>query len=171
MEASMVHWAIVLLSLTVPVTSELQYLVAFPAVIYHTSTERFCTFLRSIPETVHLTVTLEMKIQNHILLEKDIKAPGIYECISFKVPAFTPRKERGRRKYQDEVASVYVLIQEGGKVRFEGRKKVQVQSAFVRNIVETDKPFYKPGERAKFRIVRLDDELKAIDEPVSITFL
>ncbi|KAH0628649.1 hypothetical protein JD844_010037 [Phrynosoma platyrhinos] len=131
------------------------YLVAFPAVIHHPSTETFCVLLHSLPETVHLTVTLETKIQKHTLLDKDVEKPGTYECPDFQ--------ETG-----EEVAHVHVLIQKGDSVSFEGRKKVVIRKPRIRNIIELDKPFYKPGETAKVRIVRLDEEFKAIEEPIPL---
>lgn len=35
-------------------------------------------------ETNYLLVTLELKNQNHTLAEKDVEAPGTFECIHFQ---------------------------------------------------------------------------------------
>ncbi|XP_061439274.1 alpha-2-macroglobulin-like protein 1 isoform X4 [Rhineura floridana] len=167
MGAAMLLWSLGLLSLTSPVISDPHYLLAFPAVIQHPSTEMFCVLLRSLPETVHLVVTLEMRIQNHTLLEKDVEKPGVYECTSFQVPPFPPKKNVNPL-IDEEVASVHVLIQKGNSVSFEDRKKVLVRNSYTRHIIESDKPFYKPGETVRFRIVRFDDEFKAIDKTISL---
>nr|XP_028568843.1 pregnancy zone protein-like [Podarcis muralis] len=107
-----------------------------------------------------------MTLQNHTLLEKDVEKPGTHECISFQVPVFVPRKKPVEQP--EELASVHILIRVGDTIFIE-RKKVLVQDAYVRHIIEPDKPYYKPGETVRFRIVRLDEEFKAIDETVSIT--
>ncbi|KAJ6658288.1 hypothetical protein lerEdw1_020560 [Lerista edwardsae] len=156
---------------------EAHYLVAFPAVLHHPSTERFCVLLRSLPETVHLAVTLEMTAQNYTLLEKDVEKPGMFECTSFQVPAFVPT-ESGNKfpqrilmsefSTEEEVAHVHVLIRKGDSVSFEGRKKVLVYNPYIRFIIQPDKPFYKPGDTVKFRIVRLDEEFKAIEDEIPL---
>ncbi|KAJ6658340.1 hypothetical protein lerEdw1_020612 [Lerista edwardsae] len=128
---------------------EISYLVAVPAILYHPNVDKVCLLLSSLTETVHIEVTLETQLQNHTLVEKDVDKPGIYECIDFK---------------EEEVARVHVLIRKGDTVSFEGRKKVLIREAYTRKIIETDKPFYKPGETVKFRIVMLNEKFQAIDD-------
>ncbi|XP_042311607.1 alpha-2-macroglobulin-like protein 1 [Sceloporus undulatus] len=169
MGAAMLLWTLTLLTCTASVISDPHYLVAFPAAIHHPSTETFCVLLRSLPETVHLTVTLETKLQNHTLLDKDVEKPGTYECLDFQVPAFIPDEDTTHySETGEEVARVHVLIRKGDSVSFEERKKVVIRKPLTRNIIELDKPFYKPGETAKVRIVRLDEEFKAIHEAIPL---
>uniref|UniRef100_A0A8C3HQX8 Uncharacterized protein n=1 Tax=Chrysemys picta bellii TaxID=8478 RepID=A0A8C3HQX8_CHRPI len=111
------------------------YVVVIPAIIHHLGHEKVCIHLSSLPETVHLAVTLEMQTQNHTLMEKDVEKPGIFECISFKVSWSS-----------SEVASVHAVIHIGDRVSYEGRKKVLVRRQTTRIVIDTDKPFYKPGE-------------------------
>ncbi|XP_060092738.1 alpha-2-macroglobulin-like protein 1 [Heteronotia binoei] len=161
MGAALILWTLTLLSITAPVAPESHYLVAFPAVIQHPGTEKFCVLLQSLSETVHLAVTLEMKTQNHLLMAKDVEKPQHFECISFQVP---PLISGTWSSVEGEVAHVHVVIRKGLSVSFEGRKKVLVRALLVQNLVELDKPFYKPGEIVRFRIVRLDDNFKALNE-------
>ncbi|XP_062975140.1 alpha-2-macroglobulin-like protein 1 isoform X2 [Elgaria multicarinata webbii] len=167
MGAAKLLWALALLSLAAPAISDPHYLVVFPAVIHHPSVEKFCVLLRSLPETVHLTVTLEMKIQNHTLLDKDVDNPGSYECTSFQVPAFVAEKRMSPYLLaEEEIANAHVLIRNGDSVSFDGRKKVLVKRSYTKNLMVLDKPFYKPEETVKFRIVRLDEEFKALGETI-----
>uniref|UniRef100_A0ABM5FQT1 Alpha-2-macroglobulin-like protein 1 isoform X1 n=2 Tax=Pogona vitticeps TaxID=103695 RepID=A0ABM5FQT1_9SAUR len=156
------------LSFTTVVISDPHYLVAFPAIVHSTSTEQFCILLRSLPETVHVSVTLEMfPSQNHTLLDKEVEKPGIYECHRFQVPPFP----HGKKKFgqdSEEVAHARILIRKGDSVRFEGRKKVLVENPYRKTLTVLDKPFYKPGETVKFRIVRLNEEFKALDETIPL---
>ncbi|XP_054858472.1 alpha-2-macroglobulin-like protein 1 [Eublepharis macularius] len=170
MEAALLLWGLTLLSVTTSVVPEPHYLVAFPAVIRYPNTEKFCVLLRSLPENVHLEVMLEMKSGNHTLVEKDVEKPHHFECISFQVPLFSP-KERELHEIEEEVAHVHVHIHKGDSVSFEGRKKVLVRRAHTRHIIEPDKPFYKPGETVKFRIVRLDEDFKAIKKNIPLVLL
>ncbi|CAM4459798.1 unnamed protein product, partial [Caretta caretta] len=61
------------------------------------------------------------------------------------VPAFVPR-EKQFNEPADEVASVHAVIHRGERVNYEGRKKVLVRGQNARIVIDTDKPFYKPGE-------------------------
>ncbi|XP_053154513.1 alpha-2-macroglobulin-like protein 1 isoform X4 [Hemicordylus capensis] len=169
MGATMLLRALGLLSVTTSAVSDPHYLVAFPAVIKHPSTETFCVLLHSLPNTVHLAVTLEMTAQNHTLLEKDVLNPGYFKCTSFQVPAFVSKSFH--MEEEEEVARVHVLIREDENVCFEGRKKVLVKNPYIRHLIEPDKPFYKPGETAKFRILRLDEEFKAIEDEIPLVEL
>ncbi|KYO44642.1 hypothetical protein Y1Q_0010452 [Alligator mississippiensis] len=76
--------ALALLSIAASETLNLHYVVVIPAIIHHPSQEKFCIHVSSLPETVHLAITLEMTIRNHTLVEKDVEKPGIFECISFQ---------------------------------------------------------------------------------------
>nr|XP_060619447.1 alpha-2-macroglobulin-like protein 1 [Anolis sagrei ordinatus] len=172
MGAPLLIWTLALLTCTVSVIADPHYLVAFPAVIHHPSHDKFCVLLSSLSETVHLSVIIETKIKNHTLLDKDVEKPGIYECSEFQVPAFLPEEEsKAFSEEGDEVAHVHVLIQKGDSVSFEKRKKVVIRKPKIRNIMEFDKLFYKPGETAKLRIVRLNEEFKAIDETIPLIWL
>ncbi|XP_077202032.1 alpha-2-macroglobulin-like protein 1 [Paroedura picta] len=154
-------WTLTLLSVAASVAPESHYLVTFPAVIQHPGAEKFCVLLQSLSESVHLAVTLEMEAQNHTLLEKDVEKPHLFECISFQVPSFVP-KTKSMYGLDEEVGHVHVLVRKGDSMSFDSRKKVLVRAAYIRNLIEPDKPFYRPGERVRFRIVRLDDNFKAI---------
>lgn len=44
------------------------------------------------------------------------------------------------------MASVHAVIHRGERVSYEGRKKVLVRGQNARIVIDTDKPFYKPGE-------------------------
>ncbi|XP_053226653.1 alpha-2-macroglobulin-like protein 1 isoform X2 [Podarcis raffonei] len=169
MGAAMFLWALALLSLTAPVISDPHYLLTFPAVIHHPDTEEFCVLLSNLPETVHLKITLEMTLQNHTLLEKDVEKPGTHECTSFQVPAFVARKtESYYIPLEGEMARVHILVLQGDSVSFKGSKKVQVKSSPTINLMDLDKPFYKPGERVKLRIVQLDDRFKARNKSIPL---
>ncbi|NXK94597.1 A2ML1 protein, partial [Formicarius rufipectus] len=62
-----------------------------------------------------------------------------------------------------EVVFLHVLIHSGDNVLFEGRKKILVKPQKNVILVEMDKGLYKPGETVKFRIVKLDEDLKVIN--------
>uniref|UniRef100_A0ABM5FQT5 Alpha-2-macroglobulin-like protein 1 isoform X1 n=1 Tax=Pogona vitticeps TaxID=103695 RepID=A0ABM5FQT5_9SAUR len=164
MGAAVFLWALALLSCMTLASSDPHYLVVVPAVINHPNTEKLCILLHSLPETVHLEVKLETEAENHTLVQKDVEKPGIYECISFQVPDFAPSENI--LSENEEIAHVHVFIQKGDSVSFEGRKKVLMRYAHPKVFIKPSKPFYKPGETAKFRIVRLNGEFKAVGERI-----
>ncbi|KAM6475570.1 alpha-2-macroglobulin-like protein 1 isoform 2-T2 [Liasis olivaceus] len=144
-------------------------MVVFPAIIDHPNMEKFCILLRSLQETNHLLVTLEMEAQNHTLAEKDVEAPGTFECIRFQAPSFV---STSKTFYGEEaIVNVHVVIRKGSIVTFEAQKKVLLRKAFLRHLIQPSKALYKQGEIAKFRIVRLDDEFKAIDKRIPLIWL
>ncbi|XP_060124957.1 alpha-2-macroglobulin-like protein 1 [Zootoca vivipara] len=168
MGAAMFLWALALLSLTAPAISDPHYLLTFPAVIHHPDTEEFCVLLSNLQETVHLRVTLQMALQHHILLEKDVEKPGTYECTSFQVPDFVSGETERYIPLEGEIARVLIQVLQGDSVNLNASKKVQVKSSSTFNLLELDKPFYKPGERVKLRIVQLDDQFKASDKAIPL---
>ncbi|XP_063150606.1 alpha-2-macroglobulin-like protein 1 [Candoia aspera] len=160
--------ALTLLILAASAISDHHYLIIFPAFIHYPSTEKFCIFLDSLSNSVHVSVTLQMKMQNHTLFEKDVNAPGTFECASFQVPKFVPRSTDFGFYYEEEVAHVHVLIQRDKSVTFKDQKKVLVKNANTRTLMELDRPFYKPGQKVKIRIVTLDEKFKAIEEAIPL---
>jgi len=60
-------------------------MVVFPAVMHHSREEKLCIHLSSLPEAVHLSVTLEATTQNHTLVKQDVEKPGTFQCIPFQV--------------------------------------------------------------------------------------
>lgn len=52
---------------------------------------------------------------------------------------------------EGEMARVHILVLQGDRVSFKGSKKVQVKSSPTINLMDLDKPFYKPGERGGYR--------------------
>ncbi|ETE59192.1 Alpha-2-macroglobulin-like protein 1, partial [Ophiophagus hannah] len=138
------------------------YLVVFPAIIGHPNVEKFCILLRSLQETNYLLVTLELKNQNHTLAEKDVEAPGTFEFILLRKPALLFLMK------EEAIAKVHILIQKGSTVTFEAQKKVLLKKASPRSLIQPSKALYKPREIVKWRIVRLDDEFKAIDKIIPL---
>nr|XP_056704308.1 alpha-2-macroglobulin-like protein 1 [Euleptes europaea] len=169
MGASVLLWALTLLAVTASVAPEPHYLVVVPAHLYHPNVEKVCVLLSSLPESVHLNVMLEMKAKNYSIVDKEVEKPGTFECVNFQVPPFNVTRMIDRRfAEEEEVAYVHVHVSRGDSVSFDGRKKVLVSNALIRTVVKPDKAFYKPGETVRFRIVRLDEELKALQKPASI---
>ncbi|KAM6381889.1 LOW QUALITY PROTEIN: alpha-2-macroglobulin-like protein 1 [Alca torda] len=145
MGAPVLLLALTLFPVAAAASLEPHYMVVFPAVIHCSQEEKLCIHFSSLTEAVHLAVTLEVKTQNYTLVEQDVEKPGTFQCITFQT---------------EKVASLHVLTHSRDSVLFEGRKKVLVKPQKNVILVETDKGLYKPGETVKFRIVKLDEDLK-----------
>uniref|UniRef100_A0A8C4TPJ2 Uncharacterized protein n=1 Tax=Falco tinnunculus TaxID=100819 RepID=A0A8C4TPJ2_FALTI len=155
MGAPVLLLALTLFPVAAAASLEPHYIVVFPAVIPHSQKEKLCIHLSSLTEDVHLAVTLQMTTQNHTLVEHDVERPGTFQCITFQVSV--------------AVVFLHVLIHSGDNVLFEGRKKVLVMPQKNVILIQTDKGLYKPGETVKFRIVNLNEDLKVMENEVSIT--
>ncbi|NXJ68435.1 A2ML1 protein, partial [Rostratula benghalensis] len=66
----------------------------------------------------------------------------------------------------EEIASVKLMIVGEGVV-IEEKKKVLIRKASSGTFIQTDKPFYQPGQTVKFRIVTLDEDFVALNDSVS----
>ncbi|KAM6418037.1 alpha-2-macroglobulin-like protein 1 isoform 2-T2 [Pluvialis apricaria] len=171
MGAPVLLLALTLFPVAAAASLEPHYMVVFPAVIHHSQEENLCIHFSSLTEAVHLAVTLEVKTQNHTLVEQDVEKPGTFQCITFQVPEFTPGKKDDSTSHPEKVVFLHVLIHGGDKVLFEGRRKVLVKPQKNVILVETDKVLYRPGETVKFRIVNLDEDLKVIKNEYSQIWL
>nr|XP_009936178.1 PREDICTED: alpha-2-macroglobulin-like protein 1 [Opisthocomus hoazin] len=171
MGAPVLLLALTLFPVAAAASLEPHYMVVFPAVMHHSREEKLCIHLSSLPEAVHLSVTLEATTQNHTLVKQDVEKPGTFQCIPFQVPEFIPGKRDDSTSHPEKVVFLYVLIHSGDNVLFEGRKKVLVKPQKNVILVETDKGLYKPGETVQFRIVNLDEDLKVIKKEYSQIWL
>ncbi|XP_010154554.1 PREDICTED: alpha-2-macroglobulin-like protein 1 [Eurypyga helias] len=171
MGAPVLLLALTLFPVAAAASLEPHYMVVFPAVIHHSQEEKLCIHFSSLTETVHLSVTLGVITHNHTLVEQDVEKPGTFQCFTFQVPEFIPRKRDDSMSHPDKVFFLHVLVRSGDNVLFEGHKKVLVEPPKNVILVETDKGLYKPGEIVKFRIVNLDKDLKVIKNEYSQIWL
>ncbi|XP_009960079.1 PREDICTED: alpha-2-macroglobulin-like protein 1, partial [Leptosomus discolor] len=171
MGAPVLLLALTLFPVAAAASLEPHYMVVFPAVMHHAQEEKLCIHLSSLTEDVHLAVTLQVTTQNHTLVEQDVKKPGTFQCITFRVPEIVPRKRDDSTSHSEVVAFLHVLIHSGDNVLFEGHKKVLVKPQKNVILIETDKSLYKPGETVKFRIVNLNEDLKVIKNEYSQIWL
>ncbi|XP_057285232.1 alpha-2-macroglobulin-like isoform X5 [Pezoporus wallicus] len=171
MGAPVLLLALTLFPVTAAASLEPHYMVVFPAVIHYSQEEKLCIHFSSLSEAVHLAITLQVSTQNHTLVERDVEKPGTFQCITFQVPEFIPRKRDGSASHPETVVFLHVLICSGENVLFEGRKKVLVKPQKNVILVETDKDLYKPGETVRFRIVNFNEDLKVIKNDYSQIWL
>ncbi|KAM9030223.1 alpha-2-macroglobulin-like protein 1 isoform 1-T1 [Ara ararauna] len=171
MGASMLFLALALFPVAAAASLEPHFMVVFPAVIHYSQEEKLCIHFSSLTEAVHLAVTLQVTSQNHTLVEWDVEKPGTFQCITFQVPEFIPRKRDGSTSHPEKVVFLHVLIQSEENVLFEGRKKVLVKPQKNVILVETDKDLYKPGETVRFRIVNFNEDLKVFKNDYSQIWL
>ncbi|KAM4671522.1 alpha-2-macroglobulin-like protein 1 [Amazona ochrocephala] len=171
MGAPMLFLALALFPVAAAASLEPHYIVVFPAVIHYSQEEKLCIHFSSLTEAVHLAVTLQVTTQNHTLVERDVEKPGTFQCITFQVPEFIPRKRDGSTSHPEKVVFLHVLIHSEENVLFEGHKKVLVKPQKSVILVETDKHLYKPGETVRFRIVNFNEDLKIINNDYSQIWL
>ncbi|NWX76451.1 A2ML1 protein, partial [Alca torda] len=66
----------------------------------------------------------------------------------------------------EEIATVKLIIT-GERVSIKEEKKVLIRKASSGTFIQTDKPFYQPGQTVKFRVVTLDEDFIALNNSVS----
>ncbi|XP_053360071.1 alpha-2-macroglobulin-like protein 1 [Clarias gariepinus] len=121
------------------------YLLAVTSKTVGGTTETFCVTV--IPsECVSIEVTLEYNQHNRLtLLKEDFIQQDYHLCVPFQVPVVSV----------DTVASIRVYIK-GIKTVLNKTTEILITPPTELNIIETDKPVYKPGQTVMFRIVSLD---------------
>uniref|UniRef100_H2ZT71 Macroglobulin domain-containing protein n=1 Tax=Latimeria chalumnae TaxID=7897 RepID=H2ZT71_LATCH len=133
------------------------YLVTIPSELFSGATGKVCAHLAYLNETIHITLTLTHDAINTTLLEREVREPHWYQCISFQVPVVT-----------EETVGSLVVHGEGDTFQFEKSKKVLIWKVESGTFVQTDKPIYKPGQTVKFRIVSLDRKFIAVHQKVTV---
>ncbi|KAJ4938602.1 hypothetical protein JOQ06_003215 [Pogonophryne albipinna] len=95
---------------------------------------------------VKLTITLEMGPGKTTILEQAVDK-DFYRCLNFQVPTVHHRT----------VASINVTIT-GEGVSMSKKTKILIDRPAFIHIIQTDKPIYKPGQKARlYKVVELQD--------------
>ncbi|XP_047405683.1 ovostatin homolog 2-like [Sciurus carolinensis] len=142
-----------LLHLTAAVTSKPQYILWVSSVMQSYSTEKACLHLLNLNESVSLSVVLEYNGSNTTIFDLSVEEDTFYACANFKVS----------QKSSEQFAFV-TLLAKGDTLKIFERRSVAISSEEKVTFVQTDKPIYKPGENAHFRIVTLDNHFKPIED-------
>uniref|UniRef100_A0A7M4F159 Alpha-2-macroglobulin like 1 n=1 Tax=Crocodylus porosus TaxID=8502 RepID=A0A7M4F159_CROPO len=125
------------------------YAVAIPAQLFYPSSETVCLQVnRASGVPFQVVVTLQTEARNQTLIVRSISQPSFFDCASFQV----------------RMATVEVTGLGAGSA-FQERQKVLVKLVAKRTFIQTDKPMYKPGQTVKSRIVTLDQNFIASNEP------
>ncbi|XP_043935066.1 pregnancy zone protein-like [Protopterus annectens] len=125
------------------------FLVIVPQVIPADGSTKACIHLINLNEFVSLTCTLHTNKDDITLIKEVIRDTNWHRCISF----------------QDSILYIAAADEvklnvtgKGDTYQFEKIKKIHLDKRQKSSIfIQTDKPFYKPGQTAKFRIVSMNE--------------
>ncbi|XP_035111492.2 ovostatin isoform X1 [Callithrix jacchus] len=134
-------------------STEMQYVLLIPSVLQEGSLDKACAQLFNLTESAVLVVSLNYgEIQTKIF-EENVTGENFFKCISFEVP----------QARSDPLAFI-TFSAKGATLNLEERRSVAIRSRENLVFIQTDKPFYKPGQKLMFQVVSLDDHLKPVDE-------
>lgn len=139
--------------------SEPYYLVSAPSFFTYPSEEKACVILTHLPCSVNLKLEV-IKEDSEVELLAEDKTDGHEhsQCYTFQVPAPTSR-------YQTWQFRVSVT---GENVKISDSKEVHVVKGSERTFIQTDRPFYKPGETVNFRVVTVNSNMRVQHEKISL---
>ncbi|KAK7883193.1 hypothetical protein WMY93_029367 [Mugilogobius chulae] len=146
-------WALVFSLSWICAAGEPVYMVTFPAVLEAGATAKLCASLLQPNETITVTVTLTSDTDRNVLFQHTSKGE-FHICSQFKAPAVMNWvvqqihvEARGLTFYSTQVTKV----------------QITVSSPTPLTIIQTDKPFYLPGQTVHFRAFTLDTKFKPIN--------
>ncbi|KAM4627145.1 alpha-2-macroglobulin isoform 2-T2 [Polymixia lowei] len=131
--------------------NETIYAVTVSSRVVGGSSETLCAQIHDPTEPVSLLVTLNMETGSTIILEEAV-TQDYYHCKPFQVPVV----------HSSTVATINVTVQGENDLMSKNTKILIEPRSFI-NIIQTDKPIYKPGQTVQFRIVSLDAGFLPID--------
>ncbi|XP_018426805.1 PREDICTED: alpha-2-macroglobulin-like protein 1 [Nanorana parkeri] len=131
-------------------TSEPYYMVTVPAQMVYPSQDRACVLILHLQGEIKLKMALKKDDTIHQVAEDIINTPNYVHCYSFQLPAVV----------EDEVWLFHVSM-DGEHLHLEKTKKVLIYKRSHVTFIQTDKPYYKPGQTVNFRIVTLDNNFQA----------
>ncbi|KAM3875368.1 alpha-2-macroglobulin [Diretmus argenteus] len=113
--------------------------------------ETLCTQIHGPTEPVSVSVSLDLDSGSTVILEEAV-TQDFFQCRTFQVPTVTSRT----------VATVNVTIQ-GERDSMNKKTKILIRPPSFIDIIQTDKPIYKPGQTVQFRMVSLDTNFIPVD--------
>ncbi|XP_056139910.1 alpha-2-macroglobulin-P isoform X2 [Lampris incognitus] len=131
--------------------NETIYAVTVSSQVKGGASETLCAQIHGPTEPVTLTVTLSVESSNTVLLKEAI-TQDYYHCRTFQVPLVS----------FSTVATVNVSVQGESDTMWKSTKILINPPSFI-NVIQTDKPVYKPGQTVHFRIVSLDADFLPIN--------
>ncbi|XP_074009222.1 alpha-2-macroglobulin-like protein 1 [Numenius arquata] len=152
----------VLLSLLFHVAAafhQLHYLVVIPADLRYPSTQVVCLHITCYETKLKVNLVLERSAGRELLVQETIQKEKTFMCKKFWVAPPADGAE--------EIATVKLIIT-GEGVSIEEKKKVLIRKASSGTFIQTDKPFYQPGQTVKFRVVTLDEDFVALNDSISL---
>ncbi|XP_009892445.1 PREDICTED: alpha-2-macroglobulin-like protein 1 [Charadrius vociferus] len=138
---------------------QLHYLVVIPADLRYPSTQVACLHITCYETKLQVNLVLERSAGRELLVQETIQKEKTFTCTKFWVAPPADGTE--------EIAIVKLIIT-GEGVNIEEKKKVLIRKANSGTFIQTDKPFYQPGQTVKFRIVTLDEDFIALNDSISL---
>jgi alpha-2-macroglobulin len=127
------------------------YLLTAPKVLQTGSEETVCVSFHDLDTDVDLALSLLHEKSEEILASQRESFPnGDGRCFQFMIPDVTSAIDKA------------VLHVNGSSMNysFEESTLIGLKRTSLLTFIQTDKPVYKPGQTVKFRILRVDQDLK-----------
>ncbi|OAD58540.1 Alpha-2-macroglobulin-like protein 1, partial [Eufriesea mexicana] len=135
------------------------YLFMAPERLLAGETESACLSLHNLELPAHVHVELLCDFATEELLTRTdvVMKTGTEICLPLEVPLTRYKYAKLRLKIKFDKYPDYVVKWEA---------QVQIEQDSVLTFVETDKPFYKPGQDVNIRILMLTHDLKPWQKPI-----
>nr|XP_060619440.1 ovostatin-like [Anolis sagrei ordinatus] len=140
--------------------SQPQYVLIAPAVVENSISNEAYLHLENINEALTVNVTLEYNTESYLLWEGTVTERHFSQCFNFTVPLAT-----------SSALAFLHLSAKGHSLNIYERKAVAVRNTSSTVLVQTDKPIYKPGQKALFRVVTLDTDFRPVNSKYALIYI
>ncbi|XP_056329992.1 alpha-2-macroglobulin isoform X2 [Danio aesculapii] len=135
------------------------FMVTFPAVIESGSDAKLCASLLKPNESLVMNIYLVHGNQSTLLLQEKAEQE-FHRCFNFQAPLAKA----------ESVQKMTVELQ-GESFKMTEERKVMFKSYHPLTVIQTDKPFYIPGQTVNFRVVTMDKSFRPLDQQYSAVVL
>ncbi|XP_063819385.1 ovostatin-like [Pseudophryne corroboree] len=150
----------ILLCLVAEGSADLKYVLSTPASLYSEETARLCIHLWNSNEHLDVNAVLQYNGKNTTIFAENVVAPEYFKCNSYQVPAVS---------ISDPATILFSAT--GNVAKVLDRKNVVLMPTSNTCMFQMDKTIYKPGQKVRFRVVCLNQQLKAVNEKFPVMYL
>ncbi|XP_069837887.1 ovostatin-like [Dendropsophus ebraccatus] len=140
--------------------AEPQCAFSIPGLLMSEDVAKGCLEVLRHSEPVNVTIILEVSGVNLTILNEQIPAEDTFRCLEFQVPRVT-----------DAVPVFLTIAAIATNFTYTARRAVVVAPTGKGTIIQLERSIYKPGQKVRFNVIELDNNLKPVDRNYPLIYV